>query len=188
MTRVAFIVEGQLEQRAVQKACPNQKAVLLGANGDDVAFATICDRIETHFRIFSNRHYPIIVMFDRERRKESVEEIEDAIRSELRARRIDDKQFIFYISDREFECLFLAHLGADGAFHPTGCPQTANIDGLHGTAEVKARLGSRNIRYHKTTTGLELFGKVSPSIVATKSESFRRFQRQILQYCRWAGL
>ena len=54
--------------------------------------------------------------------------------------------------------------------------------------ELKNRLAKKNVRYHKTTTGLELFAKVRPSILACKSASFKRFQSQILKYCRWAGL
>ncbi|WLA39487.1 hypothetical protein QNJ95_42730 [Bradyrhizobium elkanii] len=188
MANLAFIVEGQLEQRVVNKACPNHRVVLLGANGDSVAIATICDRIETHFRLFSNRHFPIVVIFDREKRKESCEEIEDATRKELERRSIDPKQFIFFISDRTFECMFLAHIGRDGTYHATGCPATPQVDGLDGVSELKARLDRRKIRYHKTTTGLELFGGVRPAILAAKSSSFKRFQSQILQYCRWAGL
>src|SRR6266851_4407364 len=98
MPSMAFIVEGQLEQRAVNKACPNHRVVLLGANGDDVAIATICDRIETHYRLFSNRHYPIVVIFDREYREQTAEVIEEALIEELSTRGIDTKQFIFFIS------------------------------------------------------------------------------------------
>jgi hypothetical protein len=52
---------------------------------------------------------------------------------------------------------------------------------------LKARLAKQNVVYHKTTTGLALFGKVRPSILATKSPSFKRFQSQVLKFCRWAG-
>lgn len=188
MPDVAFIVEGQLEQRAVNRACPNRRVVLLGANGDDVAIATICNRIETHYRLFSNRHYPIIVIFDRENRRETVEEIEEALKQDLSARGIDTKQFIFFIADRQFECILLAHIGLDGAYQENGWPNTPSIDGLDGVSELKRRLGKMNVRYHKTTTGLELFCKVRPQILASKSASFKRFQSQVLKYCRWAGL
>jgi hypothetical protein len=185
---MAFIVEGQLEQRVVNKACPNHRVVLLGANGDDVAIATICDRIETHYRLFSNRHYPIVVIFDREYRDQTVEAIEEAVITELTARRIDTKQFIFFISDRKFECMFLAHIGSDGNYHANGCPHTPRVDGMDGVSELKARLAKKNLRYHKTTTGVELFSGVRPSILASRSDAFRRFQAKILQHCRWAGM
>jgi hypothetical protein len=188
MPSIAFIVEGQLEQRAVSRASPNHRVVLLGANGDDVAIATICDRIETHFRLFSNRHYPIVVIFDREYRTETVEQIEEDMKRDLARRGIDTNQFIFFISDRKFECIFLAHIGVDGAYHSTGCPNTPKVDGMDGVSELKSRLGRNNVRYHKTTTGLELFSQIRPSIVASKSASFRRFQSQILKHCRWAGI
>jgi len=188
MPDIAFIVEGQLEQRAVNRACPNHKVVLLGANGDSVTIATICNRIETHYRLFSNRYYPIIVIFDREHRRETTEEIESALVKELTSRGIDSKQFIFFISDRKFECMFLAHIGEDGDYHKSGCPQTTCVDGLDGVSELKSRLMQKGLRYHKTTTGLELFKLVRPTILASKSPSFKRFQSQILQYCRWAGI
>jgi hypothetical protein len=188
MPDIAFIVEGQLEQRAVQAACPGRRVVLLGANGDDVRMETICDRIETQFRLFSNRYFPIVVIFDREWRNETVEELETVISSILVGRGLDPHQFIFFISDRKFECLFLAHLTHDGHTIPSGCPITNSIDGLDGVSEVRKRLAASGLRYHKTTTGVYLFRSIRPSIVALKSQNFRRFQSRILRFCPWAAL
>jgi hypothetical protein len=188
MPEVAFIVEGQLEQRVIQLVCPGKKVVLLGANGDDVKAATICDRIATQFRLFSNRYFPIIVILDREKRAQTCAEFEAELQTELSGRGIDPTQFLFLISDRDFECLFVAHLTLEGEFVATGCPITKDIDGIDGESEVRLRLSNRGVRYHKTTTGVDLFKKIRPSIISKKSANFRKFQSQIVTFCTWAAL
>lgn len=133
-------------------------------------------------------NYPIVVIFDREYREQTAEAIEDALITDLSSRGIDAKQFVFFISDRKFECMLLAHIGVDGSYHANGCPHTPRVDGMDGVSELKLRLAKKNLRYHKTTTGLELFGGVRPTILASKSDLFKRFQAKIVKHCRWAGL
>jgi hypothetical protein len=162
--------------------------VLLGANGDAVAMKTIATRIETHYVLLSNRHYPIIVIFDREKRSQSVEELEAELIVELKDRNIPVDQFIFFISDRDIECLFVCHVSEDGEIIDTGCPKTTCVDGLAGETELRRRLSKKSIIYHKTTTGIDLFRRVRPFIVASKSSNFQRFRSQIVKHCTWAAL
>jgi hypothetical protein len=188
MAEPAFIVEGHLEQKMVQLVCRQHKVVLLGVNGDNVSMATIASRIETHVKLFSNRYYPIIVIFDRERRVETVPELLTQLNEIFGTKGLDMEQFRFLISDRDIEVMFVAHVEKNGDFIETGCPQTTDIDGLHGESELRARLSKKGIRYHKTTTGIELFKKVRPTIVSFKSRNFRRFRSQMLQYCKWIAI
>jgi hypothetical protein len=188
MPKPAFIVEGQLEQRMVQAACPGHRVVLLGSNGDTVSMKTIATRIETHYILFSNRYYPIIVMFDREKRAKTVEELEAELIAELTARNVPVNQFVFFISDRDIECLLLCHVSENGEIIGTGCPKTSCVDGLAGESELRKRLSVKSISYHKTTVGMDLFRTVRPFILSTKSNNFRRFQKRIVKYCTWAGL
>jgi hypothetical protein len=64
MPDLAFIVEGNCEQRALQKICPGKKVVTLGLNGRDVSVAAMGRQIAAVSNVFSNRFYPIIVLFD----------------------------------------------------------------------------------------------------------------------------
>jgi hypothetical protein len=188
MVQPAFIVEGHLEQRLVQAICPGKKVVLLGANGDHVEMETICDRIETHVRLFSNRYHPIFVIFDRERRMQSTEVLVTSMRDILSGRGLDTTQFIIFISDRDIEALLLAHVDSEGEFIPTGCPTCTDLDGSFGEGEIKRRLARKRIMYHKTTIGVQYFMKIRPTVVATKSENFRRFRSAIAPICTWVNL
>jgi hypothetical protein len=181
-------VDGHLEQRIVQITCPGHRVVLLGTNGDGVAMKTIATRIDAHYKLFSNRYFPIIVVFDREKRSQSVEELEVELKAELEARHIPVDQFIFFISDRDIECLFVCHVTQDGDVMDTGCPKTTRVDGLSGETELRKRLSKKSIIYHKTTTGIDLFRCVRPFVIASKSSNFRRFQRRIVRHCTWAAL
>ena len=60
MPKPAFIVEGFMEKRIIQKLCPGTKVVRLNINGRDVAIEAIAKRIESHFRIFSNRYGAVL--------------------------------------------------------------------------------------------------------------------------------
>jgi hypothetical protein len=182
----AFIVEGQFEQRVIQLVCPGHKVVLLGANGDDVSAPALTARIETHFRRFSNRYFPIVVIFDRERRKSTPAQIEQELRELLSIKGIDAGQFIFFISDRDIEVLFLCHIGEDGNFVDDGCPRTKQVDGLLGEGELRKRLSRVGVHYHKTTVGIEMFKRLRPSILAQKSDNFARFRSGVVEFCRWA--
>jgi hypothetical protein len=140
MPSPAFIVEGHLEQRMIQIACPGNKVVLLGVNGDDVLMGTIATRIETHLNLFSNRYYPVIVIFDRERRQQSVSELVVELQGSLCKRGIDVKQLYFLISDRDIETMFVAHVDLAGEFIVGGCPDTPSVDGINGEFELRKRL------------------------------------------------
>jgi len=188
MPKPSFIVEGYLEQRMVQAACPGAKVVLLGANGDNVSMGTIAKFIATQFRLFNNRYYPIVVIFDREKRNEPCTDLKAELCKQLKSKRIDAEQFIFFISDRDIETIFVCHVALDGEIIDTGCPHTQSVDGLDGEAELRRRLERKGIAYHKTTIGIQLFRRVRPFIVAAKSDNFRAFRGQILGMCPWAAL
>jgi hypothetical protein len=149
---------------------------------------TLCQRIETHFRVFSNRYYPIVVIFDRENRPQTPRELLDEINAILADKKLDPAQFIFLISDRDIEVMFVCHHTKDGEFIDTGCPETTNVDGVAGESELRNRLSKRGIAYHKTTVGMTIFKKIRPLIVASKSENFRRFRDQIVTMCKWATM
>jgi hypothetical protein len=103
-------------------------------------------------------------------------------------REVPIDQFHFLISDRDIECIFVAHIDESGIYVGTGCPRTHSVDGMDGESELRKRLARQNQKYHKTTTGVELFKKVRPFIVATKSDNFRQFTSEIAIICSWARM
>lgn len=64
MSRPAYLVDGQTEQKVIRKICPSQPVKLIGCNGDAVCLSEIAKRISTHINLFNNNYYPIICIID----------------------------------------------------------------------------------------------------------------------------
>jgi hypothetical protein len=168
MVSPAFLVEGQMEQRILQRICPGQPVRLIGVNGDHVKLEAICDRLETHIRLLGNRHHPIFVVFDRENREASALEIADAVATMLVDRGFAGDDIRVFVADREIEDWML--IDADGIcqHYNIHLPQIP----LRGKGGL-ARLIESQIRYHETSVGVELFGIVSKERLRDGCPSFR---------------
>ena len=94
MSRPAFFVDGQTEQRALHQLCPGNPIRLIGCNGKTVSLSAIAKRLATHIKLLNNRNYPIVVIIDRENRVENAETIKEELLSELRKLDINDEIFI----------------------------------------------------------------------------------------------
>src|ERR1700692_1702768 len=104
----AFIVEGHMEQLIIQKLCPGKPVQRLEINGDQVQISAIVDRIEIIYRILNNRFFPVCVVFDREGRQATCDEILAEVVTEMVARKLDIDQFRIGICDRMIENWILA--------------------------------------------------------------------------------
>lgn len=184
MTTPAFIVEGVLEQRAIQKLCPGARVVKLGANGDQVAPKVVAKHIEAKVRMFSNRHFPIFVVMDREKRSSTSAVIRAEILSCLEKSGLDAKQFIIIVNDRDIETLMLCHVSKKGLFVEE-CTADGVVDGMNGEAELRKRLLVAGIRYHKTTIGVDLLIRCVPQRMLAQSPNFRSFFEQARAHCGW---
>jgi hypothetical protein len=83
MSNPAFLVEGVMEQRFIRYICPDKAVRLIGCNGKKASMKTISTFIERHIKSLGNRHYPIVIILDREQRVEKCSELIDDLTKEL---------------------------------------------------------------------------------------------------------
>lgn len=182
MTKPAFIVEGYQEQKIVQTICANSKVVLLGSNGNAVNINHIFKKIKAHVKIFNNRYYPIFVIFDREDRKLTCEEIIDEIFNLLENEGMKKDQFIFGIPDRKIESWIIPFIDPNGCF--TDDP-VDEFEGKNCLGKLEKRLQETGEAYNKSTNGIRLFTKIHPEKLAQVSSSFAYFYRSAKEHCIW---
>ncbi len=182
MPKPAFIVEGHMEQLVVQKLCPDTPVQRLEANGDQTEISAIVDRIEAIYRILNNRFYPICVVFDREGRDETCDQIKVAVEVELVARNLDVGQFRIGVCDRMIENWLLADFDLLNRRYS----YTANVEfeGTNGKASL-SRICDKVERYRETTVGVKLALEMNVGVVYQNSPSFRALVDQVDFECRW---
>ena len=184
MAKPAFIVEGQQEQNILRKICPDHKVVRLGVNGNTVTFAKIANALDFHISTFGNRYHPIFVIFDREKRAESVQEIIDSVRDELE--KLPNfkitQDLIFGIPDRKFEAWILPFVDTDGNL--TENP-TSEFEGTECKSELIKRLSKRGINYKKIRDGVNIFPQINPNKLSRASNSFGLFSERAKKHCKW---
>ena len=184
MAKPAFIVEGQQEQEIVRGICPGHRVIRLGVNGNSVTFAKIAETIHLRILSFNNRYHPIFVIFDREKRAESVEEIISNICRELE--KIPDfdiaQDLIFGVPDRKFEAWILPFIDSNGNFveNPSN-----EFEGTESKSELIRRLATKGIIYKKTSSGVDFFLKINPNKLSRVSNSFSLFSEKAKKYCNW---
>lgn len=182
MSKPAFFVDGQTEQRSINKICPGHPIRLIGCNGKKVALSAIAKRLKTQIKLLNNRYYPIIILIDREDRKESIQEIKEELKKELIKIGVKDECLIS-VCDRMIENWILAdkkniikHTGKKIYF------KKSNYEGLKGKSIIKRYYSG----YHETTDGVTLLSKSNPKTLCENSESFRDFAETIKKIeCYW---
>ena len=184
MANPAFIVEGHQEQHIIQALCKDCKVVRLKSNSKFVTYGNLAKQIHEEYLEFGNRHYPIFVIFDREKRNETVEEIIELVSKELSKLQPDVKStYIFGIPDRKLESWILPFIGEDGRNLAT---PTNEHEGTESQKLLAKRLFSNNIHYSKTSTGVSTFlNAVNPRKLAEISPSFKLLFDNGKKYCRW---
>jgi hypothetical protein len=80
---LAFIVDGLTEKRIVQALCPNAPVRMTQLNGKDVTVAVLAKAAATLLRVYKERHFPVILLVDRETRELSSTALESALRDAL---------------------------------------------------------------------------------------------------------
>jgi hypothetical protein len=169
MATPAFIVDGFTELKIVQKLCPNTPIQRTDLNGKRVTLEAIANKISQLVRLYGNRHYPIIVLIDKEDRNISFNVMSQAIQQLLDDAGLTDQDIRVCVADRMIENWILADWECFCKDPRKVKPK--KTDGLHGTAEIKKIKG----RYNKTTDGVELFTANSPEKMYANSESFKHF-------------
>ena len=184
MTKPGFIVEGRQEQGIVQQLCPGCKVETLDSNGKSVTYENLAKQIHIVYGDFGNRYHPVFVIFDRERREETVEEIIERITIELEKLQSNvNSTYIFGIPDRKLESWILPFVGEDGNILEF---PTDEHEGSESLTKLKYRLNSADTTYKKTSIGVSLFvNSVEPNKLAKISPSFKKLFDSGREHCRW---
>ena len=180
----AFIVEGHMERKIIERLCPGTPIRLIGTNGDHVSIATMAKFIYAQMEMLRDRYYPIHVIFDREKREETCDEIIDQLTSYLEQKGINRNQFDICIPDRTIENWFLPFLSDSGDLVFDGSTRS-NIEGVDGKSFVKTLFKNNKKPYVETTDGVRLFCSLSATICSRASPSFARLRSMMLGHCNW---
>lgn len=173
MSNPAFIVDGYTEKLIIQQLCPGKPISRTDLNGKKVSLDAIAKKVASLIRLFNNRHYPIIVLIDKEEREQDIAEIIEYLHSKLEENGIVNCDVRIGVADRMIENWIIADwdcLNSEKNDKP-------NItDGLNGAAIIKKVKGS----YGKTTDGVDLFLSTNPIKIYQNSESFRNFTDKLV--------
>jgi hypothetical protein len=182
MNKPAFLVDGFTEKLIIGKICPNSKINRINCNGNSVTMEAIAKRIASLVRILNNRHYPIIVIIDRELREENVESLTTELKAEIGKNGVQEDIRIgicdrmvenWIISDWES---FKDYCKVDIIVPP------AHFDGIKGKGFIK----SVYPQYQETTDGVSMFLRNNPNAMRKSSPSFNRFIQQLTDVeCNW---
>jgi len=171
MSRPAFIVEGDQEQKVIQQICPGIPVVKHRTNGKTVELAVAAKVISSLINIRYRNHYPIIVLFDRESRTESVVAIKKQL-SELIKDATGNIQLIVGIPDRMIENWLLAD--PRNIADKLKGTHSRMSEGVNGKAFIKKNICTKNT-YHETVEGVEWFLTASSKEMYKNSTSFKSF-------------
>jgi len=185
MTKPAYLVEGDLEQKFIQNICPGCAVQKINCNGDKTSIDAIGRRVGTLGRLLHKRHSPIIVVFDREGREESAETLEQAFQKALSHENID-VPVVVGIPDRNIEVWILADY--DRFLQSVGLgpkSPTVSYEGCNGKARMKQLLGNSKT-YVETIDGVAWLKAARPAVMQTSSPSFNRLFSSLSGLdCRW---
>jgi hypothetical protein len=173
MIKPAYLVEGDLEQKFVQNVCPGCPVQKINCNGETTSLEAISKRVGTLGRLLHKRHSPLIVVFDREGREESAENLEKAFRKVLVQEQID-VPVIVGIPDRNIEAwiladyeMFLQSSGSAASSLITSC------EGRNGKSVIKQTLADGKA-YVETIDGVAWLKAARPAVMQQHSPSFNR--------------
>jgi hypothetical protein len=185
---MAFIVDGHLEKKVVQRLCSGSPVRMTNLNGRDVSIPAIVKAIESFINLFKDRYFPIVIIVDREGRAESSISIEQMILDQLQEKGHDPQKIVVACPDRMIENWIISGQNTyNGSLLTYPCSQSS-AEGLNGKSVIRASLQSIPIQYGETTTGVEMFCTMRATLASQNSVSFSRFHSKISQYCyRWAN-
>jgi hypothetical protein len=168
MSNPAFIVDGFTEKLIIQKLCPGKPISRTDLNGKHVSLEAIAKKVASLIRLLNNRHYPVIVLIDKEERDQEVIDIVEFLHVKLIENGIVDCDIRIGVADRMIENWIIADWNC---LSPGKEKKPFVTDGLNGASVIRKIKGS----YGKTTDGVELFLSANPEKIYQNSESYRYF-------------
>lgn len=181
---VAFIVDGYTEKKILQRICCGAPIRMTDLNGRNVSVGAIAKSTGTHIRLFKGRYFPVFVIVDREGKELSATQMEQALREELcNQPKVNIDEVIIVCPDRMIENWMLGdHLYFRNEFN---IEITKSCEGKDGKAIIRRLLKEKNINYHETTVGVDIFCRINPHLVCETNASFARLWREAQHFCPW---
>jgi hypothetical protein len=167
MSKPAFIVDGHTEQCFISQVCPGRPIQRTNLNGKNVTVTAIAKKIASMIRLFGNRHYPIIVLIDKEDREADGDTLCNELHNHLKNEGIINQDIRIGIADRMIENWIIADYQLIGNVQD----KPEKTDGLRGSVVIKRALGS----YNKVIEGVKLLSQINKTIVYQNSPSFKIF-------------
>lgn len=184
MNKPAYLVEGDLEQKFIQSICPGCPVRKINCNGESVNLKAITSRVGSLARLLHKQHSPIIVVFDRESRDQTSEDIEHMFSNLITTENIQ-VPVIVGVPDRNIETWILADYRrfAKSAKIEEMLPNSS-FEGKNGKTAIKQALGNGN-GYVETIDGVEWLKAARPRVMRENSPSFRRFAALLPDLTCW---
>src|SRR5687767_9415970 len=151
MMNPAFIVDGFTERNIIHNVCPGSPIKRTDLNGKEVTIEAMAKKIASIIRVLNNRHYPIIILVDKEARNISFKEMSNKLEELIKKEGINNIDIRIGVADRMLENWIIADW--DKLKSKKGKP--SNTDCINGCAKLKEIIGS----YGKTTDCVEMFLK-----------------------------
>jgi len=184
MNNVAFIVDGQQEQKILQKICPGSPIRRLNCNGEHVELVAAAKRAASLIRLIGNAFYPIVMVFDREKRPDSSEKIEKELLRLILQEGITT-EVIIGVPDRMIENWTLADWDTVSTHGQLKGKRPDTIEGKNGKSII-CKLLPKSRYYHETIEGVDWFLRAKAEILYETSRSFERFADALASInCAW---
>lgn len=185
MINPAFIVDGQMERKIIQRVCPSKPIKLLQCNGKTVSYEAAAKRAASLIRLNKN-HYPIIIIFDREKRAEKADTVAEKLLAAILKQKIHKVDIFIGIPDRMFENWILADINAVNSYYSIRPLLSQEcFENKHGKSQLRSMIGTK-YSYSETQDGPEIFSRCDIPTICKNSPSFRQFFDRIKHLnCHW---
>ena len=167
MPNPAFIVDGHTEQCLIGAICPGQPIQRTNLNGNCVSIQAIAKKVASMIKLLGNRHYPIIILVDREGREQSCNELATELNDEILALGVNNQDIRIGFADRMIENWIVA----DFQLIDDVNNKPAQTDGINGASLIKKHKGS----YKKIIDGVKLLLSIDKAKVYCESPSYKNF-------------
>jgi Tfp pilus assembly PilM family ATPase len=176
---IGFLVDGHMEKLIIQKLCKLAHVRILNINGKNVKMSAIAVRAATHIRLMKHAR-PIVIIFDREKRQEDCSNLRDELLQCLEKEGIDTKEVIVGIPDTMLENWIIACNKTKRKYEIVD-----DCEGGHGKRVLERALNKKEIDYHKTTVGVDLFSEIDVHTAMQNSASFKNLALSLRPHCKW---
>ncbi|MGP1600891.1 MAG: DUF4276 family protein [Treponema sp.] len=160
-----------MEQLIINYFCPDRPVRLLDCNGKDVTLAVAAKKAASLIRLMK-RNYPIVLIFDREKRVETSEQIAEKLHEEIQKCGINNVELIIGVPDKMMENWMLADINSVNSYFHTKAKQKI-FEGTGGKSQLKQIINPKN--YSETQDGPELAKRCDIKTVVENSKSFESF-------------